>query len=596
MKIKIAHTAGFCMGVRRAVDIAVDTASAHGKKVFTIGPLIHNNQTIELLRDRGVETLGETDPAPGSATILIRAHGVPPDLQCRYEQAGHVIIDGTCPKVKTVHKVIQKYRSMGYDIVIAGDQGHAEVIGLMGYAGDAGHLIQTADDVEKLPAFHRVCLVSQTTFDRNEFAAIAERMRQRFGTTAELVIKRTICSATDKRQEETVALAKTVDAMIVVGGKNSANTLRLAKISRESNTPTQHVETPEEIDWPAIARCKTVGITAGASTPNWMIKRVAEHIQYLAETRRRTFKSFVWRLLNAGVNINMFIAAGAVALYYFSCVAQGFPFTWQGAGITFLYFLSMYLWNSLVNIDQMRHLGLNRYQFYRAHRPAVWTLAIVCIVLLLWISLRTSAALFYLMLFLTAAGSVYHFTIVPPVLRKLIKYKTLKDIPTSRDLFVALAWSVLITFMPHTIRKTAHYGPLEVFVFFWVFLLAFLRSLMFDLRDIEGDRIMGRETLVILVGEKTARRVIEAALGLSLAALLAFTVCIVAPLYCWSSVRTLTLFLQFPALVYSLAFMKYSNRIPQNRSALFSILADIQFFLSGFGAAIAAALACQPGN
>ncbi len=583
MKIKVAQTAGFCMGVRRAVDLAVDYSSDHDKPVYTLGPLIHNNQTIEMLRERGVETLGDKMPEPGRVKILVRAHGIPPDLEQQYQSRGHEIIDGTCPKVKTVHKVIEKYRRLGYAIVITGDEGHAEVVGLLGYAGDAGRLIQSVGDVDLLPPMDKICLVSQTTFDKEAFEHIAARLKERF-TDKEVVVKKTICSATNRRQDETRELARSVDAMIVVGGRNSANTLRLAKIARECGAPTQHVEIPEEIEWEPLAKCETVGISAGASTPNWMIKRVVEHLQYLSETRRRTAKTIGWRLLNAAANLNVFVSAGSVALYYVSCVVQGFPFSRRGAVVSFLYFLSMYLWNSLVNVDQMRHLGLNRYQFYRAHRTAVWTLAIVCIAVLLWLSWAPNRQFFYLMLFLTLTGSVYHFTIVPPTLRKFLRYKTLKDIPTSRDLFVALAWSVLITFMPHAIKGVWAGSALTVFVFFWVFLLAGLRSLIFDLRDIEGDRIMGRETLVILVGEKRARLTVQAALWLSLAVLAAFTAFAVVPLYSWKNVRPAAILLQIPAVLYILAFMRHSHRISISRSALFNLLADTQFFVAGLGA------------
>ena len=152
MKILVATTAGFCMGVRRAVDLALEYSGKSGSGVYTLGPLIHNNQTIEMLKERRITTLDESKPISPDSTILIRAHGVAPDVQETYAPKGHVI-DGTCPKVKTVHRVIQKYRAMGFAVVIAGDSGHAEVIGLQGYAGDAGYLIGSAEDVERLPAF-----------------------------------------------------------------------------------------------------------------------------------------------------------------------------------------------------------------------------------------------------------------------------------------------------------------------------------------------------------------------------------------------------------------------------------------------------------
>ena len=190
-------------------------------------------------------------------------------------------MDGTCPKVKTVHRVIEKYKNQGFAIVITGDEGHAEVIGLQGYAGNAGHLIKAPDDVDALPHFDKLCVVSQTTFDKITFDEVAKRIKERY-PASEVIIKKTICSATDQRQNETRELAGRVDAMIVVGGKNSANTKRLAHIAREvCHGPVQYVETEAEIEWRALEHCKTVGITAGASTPNWMINRIVEQLEFL---------------------------------------------------------------------------------------------------------------------------------------------------------------------------------------------------------------------------------------------------------------------------------------------------------------------------
>ena len=202
MKIIVAKTAGFCMGVRRAVDLAIDRSRGSSNELLTLGPLIHNSQTIDMLRKHGVQTYDETRPLEKPTTLLIRAHGVPPEKQAKYETEGHEIIDGTCPKVKTVHRVIQKYKAQDYSIIIAGDQGHAEVVGLQTYAAEAGHLVQTPEDIDDLPELDKVCLVSQTTFDRETFDAIASAVRKRFDSS-EIAVKKTICSATSQRQSET---------------------------------------------------------------------------------------------------------------------------------------------------------------------------------------------------------------------------------------------------------------------------------------------------------------------------------------------------------------------------------------------------------
>jgi (E)-4-hydroxy-3-methyl-but-2-enyl pyrophosphate reductase len=483
MKIIVAKTAGFCMGVRRAVDLALDNTARFPGGIKTLGPLIHNRQTVEMLEERGAVELDESNLPPTDVPLLIRAHGIPPEQQQAYTDRGHVIIDGTCPKVKTVHKVIAKYRDQGYDIVITGDEGHAEVVGLQGYAGKQGHLIQSPGDVELLPAMPKVCLVSQTTFDKETFDAIAEALRRRFNAS-EVVVKKTICSATELRQAEMRQLARQVDSIVVVGGTNSANTKRLASIARECGTPTQLVESEKDIDWPALSRCETIGVAAGASTPVWMISSVVDRLHYLAEHSGHSPMRFVRRTFDVIVHCNVIVASGAAALFYVSCKMQALPFQWTEAIIAFLYFLSMYLWNSLTSIELIQHHGISRYQFYSEHKSALFALSGLSIGAVLIMSFFVNRNIFYLMIFATFAGSVYHFTIVPKPLRRFVRYANLKDIPTSRDIFVALAWAVLLTFLPYADSLSFRMSLAAFICFIWVGFLAFIRSIIFDLRDI----------------------------------------------------------------------------------------------------------------
>jgi len=589
MKIIQAKTAGFCMGVRRAVDLSLEQAAKAQGEILTLGPLIHNSQTVEMLRQRGITTLDEKKVLKDKSIKLIRAHGVPPQTQEFYTSQGHTIIDGTCPKVKTVHKVIARHRDQGYTIIITGDQGHAEVVGLLGYAGQCGHLIQNVADLGKLPHFEKICLVSQTTFDRNLFDQIAVELKKKY-PNSEIVIKKTICSATDLRQSETEELARQVDALIVVGGKNSANTQRLAKISQDCGTPTQHVETESEINWEIISNCRTVGITAGASTPIWMIKRVTDYLQFMAQTRKRNLTSIFWHIFDILANLNIFVAAGSVAIYYVSCFLQTLPFKLLGAGLSFLYFLSMYLWNSLASIETTQHHGISRYRFYSAHRNLLFTLSGASVITTLVMSFIYNKTLFYLMLFASIAGLAYHTTLVPKSLQKIFRYKNLKDIPTSRDLFVALAWATVLTFIPQSLNLNENFifKPASIATFCWIFTLAFFRSLIFDLRDIEGDRIMGRETLITIVGEKRARKATLMMICMCIVALVLFPLLIGPTTYL--NQNTIRFFFQLPVLFYALSFLKWNPRFSHNRSAMFNFFADGLFYLAGLGAAIASIL------
>ncbi len=584
MKIIIAKTAGFCMGVKRAVDLALEYTVNSTEGIHTLGPLIHNKQTIEVLKQRGVNTLDESANLQENSTLLIRAHGIPPSLQERYGHGGHTIIDGTCPKVKTVHKVIERFRKQNYSIVITGDEGHAEVIGLLGYAGKAGYLIQKPDDVDKLPHFDKICLVSQTTFDRSIFDIIADKIRQKY-SNSDVVIKKTICAATDQRQAETEILAKQVDALIVVGGKNSANTQRLAKIGESCGAITQHVETEDEIVWESISHCKTVGVTAGASTPTWMIKRVSDYLQFMAQTRKHSITNLLLYLIDILSNLNIFVSLGAVAVYYASCYLQSITFNIYGAIISFLYFFYMYLWNSLASIEKTQHHGISRYRFYQEHRKHLYIVVTGSIIATLIFCFFYELNLFYLVLFATLAGLAYHIPIFPNIFKPVFHYSTLKDIPTSRDLFVALAWGTVLTFIPQAFTATFKIEFLSIAVFSWTFILAFLRSLIFDLRDIEGDRIMGHETLITIIGEKRARKAMLLMIWTCLAALLILPSLLGLSTY--KSTKALQFYFQIPVLFYTIVFVIWNTRIGKNRSALFNLLADGIFFLAGAGAYIA---------
>jgi 4-hydroxy-3-methylbut-2-enyl diphosphate reductase len=583
MKIIVAKTAGFCMGVKRAVDIALENASKNPDGISTIGPLIHNNQTLQMLQKRGVTALKDGEEPASNKTLLIRAHGIPPQLQQKYSQTGHPIIDGTCPKVKTVHKVIERFKAQGYTIIIAGDEGHAEVIGLLGYAAEAGHLVQTVDDVKKLTRFDKVCLVSQTTFDRVLFDQIADALKKIYPNNM-VVVKKTICSATDQRQLEIQEFSRQVDGMIVVGGKNSANTQRLAKIAQESGIPTQHIETEQEIDWKAISKCSTLGITAGASTPNWMIKRVVDYIQYLNQTQRKGLKNRFFHYLDAITNLNVFVAFGAVAIYFVSCYHQELPFQPRGMLLSFLYFLSMYLWNSVTSFEHTAHHGLWRFTFYQKYKKKLYYLSGACILAVLCISWLYSSSLFYLMLFASLAGSAYHITIVPKWLEQFFRYRTLKDVPSSRDLFVAMAWATVLTFIPQALNNEFILQPITIAIFIWIFILAFLRSLVFDLRDIEGDRIMGRETLITIVGEKRARK------SIYLIIIASFLMLLIAPglkgINTYAGTTSLRFLLQVPVLIYIFYFVRWNPKLRDRRSAIFNLMADGMFYLSGMGAVV----------
>lgn len=270
MEVVIAHSAGFCMGVRRAIEIALDVAADEKGPVYTYGPLIHNPQELEELRRKGVIVLSDENELP-KAPIIIRAHGVTPAVHSRLSREAQRVVDVTCPKVARIQKRIEEYSSRGYAVVIAGDADHPEVVGLLGHARGNAYVVSSAGEVDALPPLQRVVLVAQTTQDQEVFEAIRDRLTARFPQAEALS---TICESTHRRQNGAREVAARVEAMVVIGGRNSANTRRLAEICTALGKPTYHIETADELPFEELRRFGRVGVTAGASTPAWIIEEV----------------------------------------------------------------------------------------------------------------------------------------------------------------------------------------------------------------------------------------------------------------------------------------------------------------------------------
>ncbi|MFH7325067.1 4-hydroxy-3-methylbut-2-enyl diphosphate reductase [Desulfurivibrio sp. C05AmB] len=270
MKVVLAKHAGFCMGVRRAVETTLKLVETRQSPIATFGPLIHNPQVLEMLAEKGVGVMEEV-PASTTGTVVIRAHGVPPARKLRLQESGAVIEDATCPRVVKVQAIINKYQRLGYTTVIVGDRDHAEVEGLIGHAGAAGLVVSRMTDLDGLQLKAPYIVVSQTTQDEEMFRAITAEILARYPGGK---VFNTICDSTHKRQDEVRNMCREVDALVVVGGRNSANTKRLAEIAAGLNCPVFLVETEDELDPAKLRGYQCVGVTAGASTPAWIIRQV----------------------------------------------------------------------------------------------------------------------------------------------------------------------------------------------------------------------------------------------------------------------------------------------------------------------------------
>ena len=281
MKVLLAKTAGFCFGVKRAVDTVYQQVEENKDcKIYTFGPIIHNDEVIKDMQAKGVTVLdGEEDlPKAKNGIVIIRSHGVPKRICDRMDELGIQYVDATCPFVKKIHKIAMEKAEEGAFLVVIGNPVHPEVEGIMGWAGEDAAVISTAEEAEHLtvPEDRKICVVAQTTFNYNKFKELVEIISKR---RYDISVLNTICSATKERQTETARIADRVDAMIVIGDKRSSNTQKLFEICKNACNNTYYIQTLDDLNVNQLRSVETVGITAGASTPNNIIEEVQNYVR-----------------------------------------------------------------------------------------------------------------------------------------------------------------------------------------------------------------------------------------------------------------------------------------------------------------------------
>ena len=269
-QIILADSAGFCFGVKRAVDTAINMRKKYNTKIYTLGPLIHNNDVVNFLKENLIYPieLNNIDSLEENDTLIIRSHGVSEETINILKKTNINVIDATCPYVSNIHKKVKKYYDLGYHIIIVGDKSHPEVIGINGWCKNNAIILKSGEEPDALS--NKVCVVAQTTETQAAWENVLTKIIK---TSKEIVAFNTICSATEVRQKSAEELSKKVDAMIVIGGFNSSNTTKLYEICKKNCKNTIYVENllgiPDEFI--KDKNVKIIGVTAGASTPNWII-------------------------------------------------------------------------------------------------------------------------------------------------------------------------------------------------------------------------------------------------------------------------------------------------------------------------------------
>jgi len=569
MKIAVAKTAGFCMGVRRAVDMVLDASNLSDEPIFTYGPLIHNPQVLEMLEEKNIFRIDQI-PEKGHGIVLVRAHGVPPEDEKALTDAGFTVVNATCPRVVRVQVIINKFAKQGYSTIIVGDAKHPEVIGLLGYAKGNGHTVTSMEQFMALPGFENAVVVAQTTQNTSFYDEIKTWCTS---NAPHYKIFDTICGSTEKRQSEIRALAKGNDAVIVVGGKQSGNTKRLAQIASGTGKPVIHIEDVSQIDYGKLSSARSVAITAGASTPNWIItdacKKIEEHLQqkHPFEVRLCLFRDFL-------LKTNIMAATGAGFLTFACSVLQGIGQCFLHALIATFYVLSMQIMNNLFTIKSDKYNHPERACFYRENGIYLWALAVLSGSTGLFLSYTTGLLSFLILLVMSLLGLSYNLKFIP-LLSKQARAARIKDIPGSKTILISIAWGTVTCLLPAVANQSNFLSMAVVFLFSTG--LVFARTAYFDILAIQGDRITGKETLPTLLGAKRSFDIIRY--------VLIFNICILISTFFMDLLANKAFVLAFIpfSMLLLIRFFEKDNPIS---GAYREFIIEFSFLAAGFIAAV----------
>jgi len=496
MKVKLARTAGFCFGVKRAVEMVLRTAGSTKGPVFTWGPLIHNPQTVDFLKQQGVDYVDNFSNIADESTVVIRSHGVPPDIRKRIKESGARICDATCPRVGRVQALIKNNANSGKQIIIVGNPEHAEVKGLKGYAPDNAIVINSIQQIAQLPELKDIVVIGQTTLKRELYMNLAEAVKERFPRTE---IIDTLCDSTTQRQEEIKELSRDVDAIVVVGGKNSSNTGQLYKTAQATGLPSFWVETAEELNSKDFQGMTQVALTAGASTPHWIVARVIEKLEIIGEKhiplwRKPRIKDFGYAFIQgncltglsaAFLSIIPYIFAGS-EINLFLCIAAG------------LFIFSMHTLYDLVDWQGLALMDPSKIRFFMYNSKALSIASALGLLLALVLSFISGIYPFIMILLAVIVAGTFGFFYQ----LGLGGFIIWRRIPYSKDLLHMAGWVFATGFLQLLVIPIdlAH----AIYIILFILSIALIRAVILSISDLETDRVLERNSFSTKLGENRA--------------------------------------------------------------------------------------------
>ncbi len=487
------------MGVKRAVDLVFYAAKKSEKQLYTLGQLIHNPQTVELLDEKNIAAEKDIDNIPDDSEVVLRSHGVAPQITDELKTKCYKIWDATCPKVAMVQNLVNSYTQKGYQVIIIGDRDHSEVQALVGFSNNSAIVINSEEEVAQLGDFKDVCVVGQTTLNKQEFEALAQLISDKY---PQVVVKDTLCDTTKDRQNELMRLASEYDSLVIVGGYNSSNTKHLYEIAIATGKLSIWVERASELTERDFEGCNTVLVTAGASTPHWVITDVVERLNTFNER-----SLFLWErnwVKDIGYTIiqsNLYKGGAAAALTFTTFTVLQTKIISITILLSFLYVISMHTLYHFIDWQGIALLDPKRLSFYRDSKWFLYSIIFVGILGSLFVGVAKNVLLFSMILFAILGGIIFTLDVPAKLLNKfsgtLKKFTFIK----SKDVInsIGLIWFAAI--IP-VIWVEYSWSIKLVISILLVSIMAFIRSILFSLDEHETDSILQRASIPLIVGKR----------------------------------------------------------------------------------------------
>ncbi len=502
MKIEIGKYAGFCDGVKNAVEKSFFCSLETNETIYVDGALIHNPQTIEMLEKNGVVSLEENAPPSElkDKKVIIRAHGVSPKRLGELKSVCKQVINLTCKYVSHVQSIVKKYSGRGYRVVVVGKSSHPEVVGIMGFVAEDsdGYVIIKESDISALPKDNKnILVVSQTTMQSDMFENLAASLKEYYSESEDFVIKNTICSATSLRQKEAKELAERNDVVLVIGGGNSSNTKRLYEVA-SAITQAHYIEKESDLDKIDFSSYERVAITAGASTPDWLIENI---VNKLYEREKSGIKKYVGFLLKFFTYSNLFFAMGAFFISLMISHVLGVGNIHKIGIMTSLYYFILSSISHYTN-DTLAINNNAQYKFFAKIKPVMSVIVLLSIVGMLLIAFNLGRDILMLTLFSFVMGISYNMSLKNNSLAKSsFIFSFLKKLSYIKALIISSAVVILLNgsyIIYYSLNVYQQLGNL-IFSTFIVFFFMLMRQAFFDIKNSQSDKIIGSKSITTFI-------------------------------------------------------------------------------------------------